>query len=190
MSCTTGHTWTARFMLAFSSIGPGIMEVITAMAIIFERRSPSSDVDPWESFYWWCLGGSSLVLGWVFLANEGTYLFICSFVSLSRARDLSFSVRVCVCECVVVCVSLCVCECVCVYVCVWHYFARASCVILGCFMGVSLSLTHPLYLSRTHRQAYCDIADSIFGQLPRHELSQESAHIYVSYTLYIHVYDM
>jgi hypothetical protein len=31
---------------------PGIFEFVTAFCLVASKRSPSSNIDPWDSFYW------------------------------------------------------------------------------------------------------------------------------------------
>ena len=55
----------ARMMLASAFFIPGVMELVTAFGLVTAARSLSSDIDPWDSFYWWTLGIVSVVLGLV-----------------------------------------------------------------------------------------------------------------------------
>ena len=58
-----GYLWPARIGLAFIMFTPGLLELITAVALATAKRTASSDIQPWDSFYWWVLSFTSMVIG-------------------------------------------------------------------------------------------------------------------------------
>ena len=50
-----GHMRASVLFVASSCLLPGIFEIITASCLVTSRRSLSSNIDPWDSFYWCCL---------------------------------------------------------------------------------------------------------------------------------------
>ena len=58
-----GYLWPARLGLAVIMFTPGVMELVTAVALATAKRTASSDIHPWDSFYWWVLSFTSMVIG-------------------------------------------------------------------------------------------------------------------------------
>ena len=58
-----GYEWPARIGLVSIMFTPGVLEIITATLLATPQRTASVNIQPWDSFYWWILGFTSMLIG-------------------------------------------------------------------------------------------------------------------------------